>query len=176
MITTGTQEEILLVGQDGDDLVVRVRRLAAALRMREPVFRFADALGRIPRGEPLDLEIVATRYRACATVNGVVRCVGRPAMGSTWTLAIEEPASSSFVHRLLDAVTILVLALPFGLLLRSVARRQAVAAGVTLAVALPIVAWTSGLALPSLWEWAGVLLAVGAGLAVNKSVRRARAT
>jgi hypothetical protein len=166
-----SQEEALLVGPHGDDLVVRVRRVAATWRLDAPEFRYRDALAGIAPGTPLTITFDGTRLGGCATVNGVEHCVGRPRAGSTWQLARSSDGLPPLAHRLLDAMTLVVLVLPFGLLLRSAPRREAMAAGVLLVVGFPVVAWWSGLALPGVWEWAGVALAVFAGIRLHSRVR-----
>ena len=123
------QEEAVLVGPHGDDLVVRVRRLAATWRLDAPEFRYRNALAGIAPGTPISITFDGTRLGGCATVNGVEHCVGRPRAGSTWQLARSFDGLPPLAHRLLDAMTLVVLVLPFGLLLRSVPRREAIAAG-----------------------------------------------
>lgn len=169
------QEEALLIGPHGDDLVVRVRRVAATWRLDAPEFRYRDALAGIAPGTPLSISFDGTRLGGCATVNEVEHCLGRPRAGSTWQLARSFDWLPPLVHRLLDAMTLLVLALPFGLLLRSVSRREAIASGALLVIGFPVVAWWSGLALPGVWEWLGIALAIASGILLNTRLR-AKAT
>ncbi|MGH8615289.1 MAG: VanZ family protein [Gammaproteobacteria bacterium] len=58
------QREILLLGQDGDDLVYRVRTRTASLGLRGPVLRLSDVLPAEP-GAPLEITAHYTpgRYR-----------------------------------------------------------------------------------------------------------------
>ena len=163
-ITTDAQREAILIGPHGYDLVVRVRRRAATWRLDAPEFRFRYALLPVGLGTPLAIEFRGTPQGGCATVNGVRHCVGRSAAGSTWMLARPYDAAPWWMQRLLDAITLFVLAFPAGLLLRGAPRNQAVAAGATLLIGLPATAWSSGLAFPSAWDWAGVLTAVGVGV------------
>ena len=72
-----------------------------------------------------------------------------------------------WVQRLLDSLTLFVLTLPAGLLIRGAPRVHALTVGALVLVGLPTVAWYSGLALPSLWDWLGVVLAIGGGVLVN---------
>jgi hypothetical protein len=170
-VMNDAQEEVLLVGPHGEDLVVRVRRVAATWRMDAPEFRYRGALAGIAPGTPLTIAFEGTRLGGCATVNGARHCVGRPRAGSTWRLARAFDGAPHLVRRGLDTMTLLVLVLPFGLLLRSVAPREAIAAGALLVIGFPLVAWMSGLALPVLWEWLGVALAMFAGIRLHARVR-----
>ena len=163
-ILTDARREAILIGPHGYDLVVRVRRRAAAWRLDAPEFRFRDALRLAGPGTPLAIEFRGTPQGGCATVNGTRHCVGRSAAGSTWMLARPYDAAPWWVQRLLDATTLFVLVFPAGLLLYAAPRTQSVAAGVVLLIGLPAAAWSSGLAFPSAWDWAGVLTAIGVGV------------
>ena len=165
------QEEVLLVGPHGADLVVRVRRASASWRMDAPEFRYRGALAGIAPGSPLAIAFDGSRLGGCATVNRVRHCVGRPRAGSTWQLARSFDRLPPLAHGLLDLMTLVVLALPFGLLLRSAPHREMALAGSLLVIAFPIVAWWSGLSLPGVWEWSGVALALLAGSMLNARLR-----
>ena len=147
-VATDETSEVLLIGPHGHDLVVRVRRLAATWRMDAPEFR-------------------GTPQGGCATVNGVRHCVGRSTAGSTWMLARSYDGVPWWVQRLLDSLTLFVLTLPAGLLIRGAPRAHALAVGAVILVGLPTVAWYSGLALPSLWDWLGVVLAIVCGALIS---------
>ena len=162
-LLTGAKEEALLVGPDGSDLVVRVRRRSATWRLAAPEFRFRDALRAVEPGAALEIAFAGTPQGGCASVNAVRHCVGRMAAGSTWELARPFEGLPPLVRRLLDGLTLFILALPFGLLLRSAPRGQALAATMAMLLGLPAVAWWSGLALPTSWDWTGVLLAIVIG-------------
>jgi hypothetical protein len=165
------QEEALLIGPHGDDLVVRVRRVAATWRFDAPEFRFPAALAGIAPGTPLVITFDGTRLGGCATVNGIQYCAGRPRAGSTWSLARSFDDAPAVMRRLLDTLTLVTLVIPFGLLWRSVPRREALAASALLVVGFPVVAWWSGLALPTAWEWLGVALAISLGAWLHTRVR-----
>jgi hypothetical protein len=169
-VMNDAQQEVLLVGPRREDLIVRVRRAAATWRMDAPEFVFPHALAGIAPGTPLAIGFAGTREGGCATVNDARHCVGRPRAGSTWRLARSFEYAPPLVQRVLDCITLLVLVLPFGLLVRSVPRREAVAAGLLLLAGFPLVAWTSGLTIPMLWEWLGVALGVTSGLEISRRV------
>ena len=166
-LLTDAREEALLVGPDGDDLVVRVRRRTAIWRLRAPEFRFRDALRAVEPGAALAIEFHGTPQGGCALVNDVQHCVGRVAAGSTWKLARPFDGLPPLAQRLLDALTLFILALPFGLLLRSAPRGQALAATTVSLVGFPAVAWWSGLALPAPGEWLGLVCAIVIGAVLN---------
>ncbi len=167
------QEEAFLVGPHGTDLVVRVRRAAATWRMDAPEFRYRRALEGIAPGTPLTITFDGTRLGGCAVVNGTEHCVGRPRAGSTWQLARAYDGMPDAMHRMLDAMTMLVLVLPFGLLMRSAGMREGIAALLVIVVGFPVVAMNAGLAMPT-WEWIGVGLAVLVGRGINFRLRTMR--
>lgn len=157
-ITAGTEDELLLLGARGDDLELTVRRRAATARLDAPAFTFVGALAGLQRGDPLRVAIDVTPRGGCATVNGTPRCVTRPAAGRTWTLARAFTGTPAWRARLLDTATVAFLLFPMGLLLGSVSRRLAVGAIALYAVGFPAAAWASGLAVPAVSEWTGVVI------------------
>lgn len=170
-LMTDAREEALLVGPEGHDLVVRVRRRSATWRLSPLEFRFRDALSPVKPGAALEIDFDGGPLGGCASVNGVRHCVGRMAAGGVWRLARYLDPIPPLAERLLDALTSLTLALPFGLLLRSAPRGQAVAATMVILLGFPIVAWWSGLALPAAWDWSGLVVAIMVGSVWNVRLR-----
>lgn len=172
-LVTESREEALLVGPHGRDLVVRVRRDAARVRLREPEFRFRNALAAVPAGAPLELSIELTQHGGCARVNGTPHCVGRQRLGSTWMLGLGYYPETATHDGLLRAFTLFVLAFPFALLLRSTAGVWRGVALVLLMIAMPLVGYAAGLALPDAWERASLVLALVVGWSLNARLQRA---
>lgn len=174
-VTTGEQEEILLVGSDGRDLILRVRRKAADLRMREPIFRFPGALAAVPGGKPLRMEFSGTPRTVCATVNGRRYCTNRPAAGSVWTLAIDSFRQPRWLRQALNALSLALLTLPFFLLWPAAPRSHVRIALAVLLVSVTLIPWGSGLATPNLWEWLGIAASAGLGFVLRKEALRSLA-
>ena len=171
-LMTEARDEALLVGPHGHDLVVRVRRNAAMWRLHEPEFVFRNALAAVPANAPLEISLEVTRLGGCVTVNGTAHCVGRPRLGSTWTLGLGYYPKTTRVDGALRAITLLVLVLPFALLIRSAARGGRIAALTMLMIGLPLVGYAAGLALPDVWERASLVLALFGGWWINQRLRR----
>lgn len=159
-LMTDQRVEALLVGLEGDDLVVRIRRRAADWRLHAPDLRFVKALQGVTSGEALTIEFVGTSREGCATVNGVRSCLPRPDAGSAWMLAMEAPSAARAVELLLGALTFAVLLLPTGILLSGVGRAHRLAAVLALLIGATAAASGAGLAAPMVSEW----LAIGCGL------------
>jgi hypothetical protein len=74
---------------------------------------------------------------------------------------------------LLRALTLFVLAFPFALLLRSTAGVWRGVALALLIIAMPLVGYAAGLALPDAWERASLVLALVVGWSLNARLQRA---
>lgn len=173
-VSDARMREVLLVGPDGHDLVVRVRRRAANLRLAAPEARFPGLLSDVREGTALDIRIRAAPAGTCADVNGRVGCTGRPPAGAAWRLLLHESAFSAAARILLDAVALGALAFPVGLLLRGVAPRYAVAATMLLVTGTAAAARGTGLTLPTVTEWLGIAAGLVAGLVLNRLVTTVR--
>jgi hypothetical protein len=95
--------EILLLGADEEDLVLRERTRAVALRLDSPDLRVVRALAAAPVGDTIEL---------AASRRGDARCLARDALewcglgftpGRTWGLFIYAESWSERARRLLDA-------------------------------------------------------------------------
>lgn len=167
-IVTDRQEEILLLGVQGTDAVIRVRRLAAAFHFDAPSFRFRHALDGVSPGTTFEIRFVGTRRGATLAVNGALHRVGRLPAGSSWRFARAFDNASVSVTRALDMLAIALISFPVGLWLRSVSRAQAATAVTAVLIGFPAVSWWAGLALPAPPEWAGLLLAGALGWVLSR--------
>jgi hypothetical protein len=104
-------------------------------------------------------------------VNGTAHCVGRPSLGSTWTLGLGHYPETTTIDGVLRAVTIFVLAFPLALLLRSTTGPYRIAALALLLIGLPVLGYSAGLALPDVWERASLVLALFVGWSLNQRLR-----
>jgi len=78
--------ELLLVGAERRDLVVRFRQVASVLRLDSPVLRFRDALSSVAPGQALAIVVTLSDGGACATVNGSHSCSEPFSAGGAWSL------------------------------------------------------------------------------------------
>lgn len=167
------QREILLLGVAGDDLVLRTRTRAAALRFESPGLRIPGALRGIAPGEALDVSVSGGPQRRCVTVNGAAHCeVGFDVGSGSLLLAPGEPPSPR-QRRTASLMWLAAHALPLGLWIPAAGPRTLPAFAVLLAAV--IAAPQAAPVLPPAAEALGAL-ALGAGLgALFGRAERARA-
>lgn len=163
------QHEILFLGIEGADLVVRRRLRASVLGLENPSWRFFGAFRQSKLGERVDLEIVAKGpLQLDLVVAGEGPRILRWSPGRTWALLLQPPAGLSAVLPLMGSGWIAILIFPAAFW----ARRRAGgwiglgASLLTLAV-LPEVGMLE--ACPP-HEWAGILVGVGAGIYCSRRV------
>jgi hypothetical protein len=166
------RREIVLVGPDRDDLVLRVRRRAAGWGLDEPDLRLHGALRGTQSGDPLRVRAQLGDRTVCLSVNDVARCGMRLPLGRAWSLVQYPEVLPDVVKQLLDAAWWTGLLLPFGWLARRHPASYAGAAGVILStVGLGV----AGLPFPTVREalggLAGLLLGVATGTAARRRTR-----
>ncbi len=161
-------EEMMLIGQDGDDLIVRERRVASDLRLFEPETRFVGWFATLADGAPFTLRVQFGRGTACAALNGAAeRCAARFAAASGWTFLLWRRWWSDPWRSALGALTLVTLFVPLGLLLspRSGIGRAALVAASVAGVALA--ARAVSLATPTMWEWGATLAGIAGGVVLR---------
>ncbi|MBX3173925.1 MAG: VanZ family protein [Gemmatimonadaceae bacterium] len=163
--------QMLLIGLDGDDLVIFTRRLASTFRFAEPPTRFPGALRGLAPGDSFDIRVSGPADSVCAWVGGVGRCAGAAAAGSYWQLIRPLDDATVATRRTLDAVGVALLLIPLGLLLPALRRRQRVAVVLAASGAFAISALASGLDLPRAAEWGGLLTGLLLGSLSHRVVR-----
>ena len=166
-------EEMLLVGQEGTDLIVRERRRASQYRLFEPESRFPGLLSVAPAGTPFRLVVELDRTNACATINGQRTCSPPFAASSAWTFLIWRRGFSARTQLVLGAMTMFVLCFPVGLLGIAATRDAPVRGALTLfvgAAALVVACAVTAMAFPTPLECAAALLGIAAGGASRRSM------
>lgn len=94
-IYDGVQHEVLLVGAESDDLVLRIRRRAADYRLDQPDIRWTGALRELLPGDTATLAIRRVgAVTFCAQVQDRERCQGTGA-GYGWALLLYPGDSSA---------------------------------------------------------------------------------
>lgn len=166
-----TGDHLLLVGQDRSDVVIRIRRRSALIRLNSPDVRFPNALADVSPGSSLELEVYGLEHPVpCIIVNGTGTCSAKPAAGRAWALFLYRSHWSPMAVSALDALLMLLLAFPVGFLALAVPRRLAVGGILALLVGIPIAAALSGLALPTFFEVFGLALGLSAGALLAKRI------
>jgi VanZ family protein len=163
------ETEILVLGAYGDDLVLRERTRAKALRLDHPDLRLEGALAPHATGEVLAMGARRVGDSRCLSVDDVETCGLGFTPGRTWGLLLYLEGLSEQGRAVLDAAWMLALFVPIGLLADS--PRSVAAAGVVAALGLSIAALVTRLTAPT---WAEAAAAC-AGLVLGQvAVRRAQ--
>jgi VanZ family protein len=129
---------ILLVGPDGDDLVLRVRRRAIEFRLSQPDLRWRGAMAGIASGDTLKLEVRRNERGYCLRLGDRERCGLAYTAGQSWGLVRFIPQMPAAARAILSSVFMAILGLPIGLMFRrGVAGYAAVAIAVAGALVVP---------------------------------------
>lgn len=167
------RHHLLIIAQEHTDLAVRTFRRSSLLRLDTPRLRLAGVLADVKAGDPLDLEVHgAFAMRTCASVNGLGSCAAGFGPGSLWTVLVWQNALGDTQRAWLDAFTLLVLALPAGLLLRAAHRPHAVGATLVLFAGVGVATAATGLESPAINESAGLALGLLAGVTLSRLLPR----
>lgn len=117
VLMDGAQREILMVGAEGDDLVVRPRTRTVEWRLDHPDQRFPGLLaGRLPADTVQLLVRFDALGRACVAAAAETTCAPRAALGSAWGIVLWKGSLPYAARRSLDALTLVLLLLPLSLL------------------------------------------------------------
>jgi hypothetical protein len=164
---------VLLVGVDGEDLVVRFRQRGAKWRLNQAPFYARGLMTGIRDGSELDIEVWRAGRRTCASVNERVDCALTPTIGAGWGLLASPASPSSSIRSILTFVWIALLAFPVGFWLRRNARSLAgpilVVAGAVLVPPLTSLAPTP----PR--EWLAIAVGLSLGAVAHLIIGRLRA-
>ena len=162
--------EILLVGVQGDDLVVRRHAVASDLGLVEPLFRLPDAVVAVPPGQPFRIHLEPEGAVWRASVAGWSNGWIGPTPASAWRVVADSDAFSETLRRGLDA---LALALAFSSIAIWLRPRALAAAGLVSALgALVFAPKLTGVVPSPPREWAGVAVGLGVGALIQIGLRR----
>jgi hypothetical protein len=169
-------DELLLVGPDRDDLVLRYRTRARALGLDQPDLRLRHALAGLTAGDTLRIEITRERDAYCLAANDARACGLGFTVGSGWALLLYPPHFPPWLQHLLGAGLVAGILLPVGFWARK--RWETGLAGAILLAAIALLPGKVGL-LPtpaSLWLAAGSggLFGLGTQWLVSRTRRPAR--
>jgi hypothetical protein len=170
----GAQREILLLGLDRSDLVLRLRTQGYAWGFDQPDLRFHGAARTLTPGDTVDLAMWRERGRVCLQVNARRACGLGFTPGRGWGILIYPESFPEWLRRLVDMSWIGGLLFLVGFLSRGGRAGLLVRGGVSLlglAVLPPLV----GLLEPPPLEWvAAVVGLMGGAVAWAALARRAR--
>lgn len=114
-IYDGAQREIVLLGADRSDLVFRLRRRAAALKLDQPDVRLFGALRSVQRGDTVTLSARSVQGQLClAAAPGPSRCGVGPTVGEGWALLLYPEHLGFLPLDLLTALWVGLLLAPVG--------------------------------------------------------------
>ncbi len=167
------QREVLMIGGEGDDLVVRPRIVATDMRLDHPDLRFANYLARWTANDTLALEITTNDAgRVCVRDAAERICAARPSLGAGWAVVMWQGSLSHAAKRALDAATTLLLLAPLALIAAGAGTRRGLQWLLGTGVAMTFAAVLLGLDWPRAPELAAFAVAVAAVL-TRRSIQRA---
>ena len=164
--------EVMLIGPDRDDLVLRYRTLAARWRLDQPDLRLRGALASIVRGDTLSIDARREAGGTCLMLNGSGTCHLGYNIGHGWALLLFPEHFPPWLQQLLGLAWVGVLVVPVGLWARK--RPETLLAAGILVAGLVVLPGRTGL-LPTppaqlLGAGAGWLL----GAALQAGLRRSQ--
>lgn len=165
------QREIVLLGPDRGDVVLRYRRHAADWNLDAPDLRFAHVAGAWAPGDTTVITIERTPGGACLTTAGTSVCLKDATPGRAWSLLLYPESFPAWSRTALDVLFVGGLALLLGWCAGTT--RTAVAAGLlAIATLLALPPLIGGVAAPP-GELAGAAGGLAAGLWGRLAARRA---
>ena len=115
LIADDRDREVLLIGPDRDDLVLRYRTFAAKWRLDQPDLRLRGALARVAPGDTLFIDARREEGSTCLTLNGSgTRQLGYT-IGSGWALLLFPEHFPPWLQQFLGAAWVGMLVFPAGL-------------------------------------------------------------
>ena len=114
-IHDGHQREILLLGVDGDDMVLRYRRRAVAWGFTEPDIRARGALHGVSRRDSLSIVVRRADPGYCVRVNAMERCGLGYTIGIGWALLLGGQPVPLWLHSVFNVCWTAALFFPIGL-------------------------------------------------------------
>jgi len=114
-----TRNEMLLIGIDGDDAVLRVRARSRNLSLDQPDYRLPKAFAGITRGDTVNAEMWRAGDQYCLSVNGAAHCQPVHSPGWTWALLVYRSHHTAAAKTIESLTWLLLIFLPAGFWLRS---------------------------------------------------------
>jgi len=168
------QREIVLLGPDRDDLVLRYRTRATAWALDQPDLRLRGAFAHVSAGDTLHVAAWRESRGYCLAVNEARACGLGFTAGRAWGILLYAERFPAWLKSALDVGWLAGLLTLVGL--AGMPRSALMAGGATIAIGLGLVAPATGLLLTPLTGWlgAGVGLVLGVGVRAFLSRRFAQ--
>jgi hypothetical protein len=165
-----THPEVLLVGPDGDDVVVRYLRRADDAGFHVPDLRLRDALSGVEPGDTFRVRVRLLPHGLTIAVLGRGEHHHEYTVGDGWKLLLPSQGAPPAIQAFLSVLWVAALLLPLGLWLRAdLPSALAVAA---LLLALHLLPAVTALGRPSPRDLGAMLLGLGLGLALRRLLER----
>jgi hypothetical protein len=161
-----SQREILLVGPDGYDLVLRHRSRANGVRFDHPGVRLVGALGTTSPGDTVRIAVWRTEGGRCVELDRQSTCRLGFTVGSGWTVLHSDTRIPTAV---LNAGWLALLMLPFGYWARR--NTASLLAGAAIVGGLIVVPLATPLLATPFTEWIGAMTGATAGLCLQRGPR-----
>jgi hypothetical protein len=162
------RREILLLGIDGADLIIRQRTLATVAGLESPTMRLRGVLREMHPADIVTIRITAGESIGRVELNGDTPQPAAWTAGRSWALLVRLPSLTPIVERTLDALWIAVLVFPASYWARRTSICWLGVAG--LLVLLVVLPWLGPVTSSPLSEWLG---AVGGMLGARWCSQRA---
>ena len=169
-IADDSLREILIIGPDRDDLVLRYRTRGRSLRLDQPDLRFPGVMRGIERGDTLSVALWRDAQGYCLQLNDGRRCGLRYAAGNAWAFLMYPESLPRWLMRLLTFGWVAALLIPLGLWIRPRALDTGWAALALMGSAL-VPQWV-GLAPFGPEAWLSAAVGLGVGVAIQVLVAR----
>lgn len=171
IVNDAETREILLLGAEREDLVVRFRRVSSILRLDTPTVRFRGALGGRAPGTTIEIRVDELPRRPCVVIDRERMCAPPTSAGGAWRFLAWRDDAPTALTRVLDGLALALLLTIPGLFLPAIGRGPAAVVIGALAVALATVAVRAGLTLFALPELVGTLGGLMAGIVAARALR-----
>ena len=109
------EEEAFMVGAEGDDIFVWIRRLGTDLRLEAPTWWWTGAFHNVTPGDTIRIQYALGERSPCLTVQGNTRCLQASADFGGWSLLAPKGGDSPEL-RLFGVLWALSMGIPFGML------------------------------------------------------------
>lgn len=164
-IMDDSRREILAIGVDGDDLVLRPRIRATTARMDLTDQRLVGFMARHAPGDTINLAITTDGHgRSCVQTATETTCARAASLGAAWQITLWKGAWPESAKRVMHGLTVLLLFVPLALLSAAQPRRTAgIVFGATF-VGCVMVGRAFGMAWPGVVEFLAAVLVLGYAL------------
>ena len=112
-ISDQVQEEVILIGAEGSDLVYRFRARANDIRLDHANLRAPNAFRGVREGDTVDLAVSFKRKGYCIGLNENVSCGRGFTVGQTWSLLV-SPNLSTTSHQVISFFWLFLVLIPAG--------------------------------------------------------------